>query len=92
MLVTTQVPVQRYKHPLKVSLKVGPAGYWCEIPQIILTLLTEESHKDVFNECPTGPNLDLLCIQLLNAAPFFRNYAKLYFDSKHLEKGLNRGW
>ena len=26
-----------------------------------------------------------------NAAPFRENYAKLYFDAKHLEKGLNRG-
>ena len=53
--------------------------------------LTEESHKDVFNECPTGPNLDLFCIQLLNAGPFCENYAKLRNDTNHLEKGLNRG-
>ena len=38
----------------------------------------------------TGPNLDLLCVQQSNAAPFCENYAKLYFDVKHLEKGLNR--
>ena len=42
--------------------------------------LTEESHKDVFNECPTGPNLDLFCIQLLNAGPFCENYANLRND------------
>ena len=37
----------------------------------------------------TGHILDLYCIQLLNAAPFSENYTKLYFDAKHLEKGLN---
>ena len=28
------------------------------------------------------------CIKKLNAVPFCKNYAKLYFDAKHLEKGL----
>ena len=40
----------------------------------------------------TGPNVDLLCLWQSDAAPFCENYAKLYFDVKHLEKGLNRGW
>ena len=40
----------------------------------------------------TGPNVDLLCVWQSDAAPFRENYAKLYFDVKHLEKGLNRGW
>ena len=40
---------------------------------------------------PAEHILDLYCVRLLNAAPFFENYAKLYFDAKHLEKGLNRG-
>ena len=39
-----------------------------------------------------GPNLDLFCVRQSNAVPFCENYAKLYFDAKHLEKGLNRGW
>ena len=39
----------------------------------------------------TGHMLDLNCIRLLNAAPICGNYAKLYFDIKHLEKGLYRG-
>ena len=39
-----------------------------------------------------GPNVDLLCICQSDTAPFCENYAKLYFDVKHLEKGLNRGW
>ena len=30
-------------------------------------------------------------LQLSNVAPSYKNYAKLYFDTKHLEKGLNRG-
>ena len=37
-------------------------------------------------------NLDLLCTWQLNTASFCENYAKLYFDAKHSEKGLNRGW
>ena len=40
----------------------------------------------------TGPNLDLLCIRQSYAAPFCENYAKLYFDGKHLQKGLNKRW
>ena len=24
--------------------------------------------------------------------PFCENYEKLYFDAKHLQKGLNKGW
>ena len=31
-----------------------------------------------------GHILDLYCVRLLNAAPFCENYAKLYFDAKHL--------
>ena len=38
-----------------------------------------------------GSNLDLLCIWQLNAALFCENYAKPYFDAKHLEKRLNKG-
>ena len=34
--------------------------------------------------------LDLSCAGQSNTAPFCKNYAKLYFDAKHLEKGLNR--
>ena len=37
-----------------------------------------------------GHILDLYCVRLSNTAPFCKNYAKLYFDAKHLEKGLNR--
>ena len=40
----------------------------------------------------TGPNLDLLCVQQLDAAPFYENCTKHYFAAKHLEKGLDRGW
>ena len=35
----------------------------------------------------TGQILDLYCVRLLNAAPFWKTYAKLYFDAK---EGLNR--
>ena len=36
-------------------------------------------------------NLDLSCVWQSDAASFFENYANLYFDVKHLQKGLNRG-
>ena len=39
-----------------------------------------------------GHNLDLSCVRQSDAAPFCKNYAKLYFEAKHLEKGLNSGW
>ena len=39
-----------------------------------------------------GPNLDFLCIWQSDTAPFCENYAKLYFNTNHLEKGLKSGW
>ena len=39
-----------------------------------------------------GPNLDLLCVWQSDDALFCENYAKLYFNAKHLEMGLNMGW
>ena len=38
----------------------------------------------------SGHSLDLFCVRPTNAASFCENYARLYFDAKHLEKGLNR--
>ena len=38
-----------------------------------------------------GYILDLSCVTLSNGTLFCENYAKLYFDVKHLEKGLIRG-
>ena len=52
--------------------------------------VVENSCSGNFTEHP-GPNVDLLCVRQSDAAPFCENYAKLYFDVKHLEKGLNRG-
>ena len=43
-------------------------------------------------DAPSGPNLDLLCVQQSGGAPIYQNYLMFYFDAKHLEKGLNRGW
>ena len=34
----------------------------------------------------TGHILDPYCIRLSNAGPLCKNYAKFYFDTKHLEK------
>ena len=33
-----------------------------------------------------GRILDLYCVWLLNASPFCKSYAKLYYDAKHLER------
>ena len=43
-------------------------------------------------EATLGPNLYFLCVQESGAATFCENYERLYFDAKHLEKGLNRVW
>ena len=43
------------------------------------------------NVTESGHILDLYFVRLSNSASFCENYAKLYFDAKHLEKGLNRG-
>ena len=37
-----------------------------------------------------GHILELYYVRLSNAGSFSENYAKLYFDAKHLETGLNR--
>ena len=42
-------------------------------------------------DAPSGLNLDLLCVQQLCTTSFCENFAKLYFDAKHLEKGLKNG-
>ena len=39
---------------------------------------------------PAEHVLDLYFVRQSNATPFCKYYAKLYFDPKHLEKGLNR--
>ena len=39
----------------------------------------------------SGPSLDILSVWQSDTDPFCENYAKLYFDAKHLEKRLNRG-
>ena len=57
----------------------------------LCTLLVQSYHQPCWN-APSGPKLDLLCVQQSGAALFFENYVKLYFDAKHLEKGLNRVW
>ena len=38
----------------------------------------------------SGYILDLYRVRLSNAVHFWKNYAKIYFDARHLEKGLNR--
>ena len=38
---------------------------------------------------PEGHILNLYRVRLLNVAPFCENYTKLYFDAKHLKRGLN---
>ena len=40
---------------------------------------------------PSGPNLDLICVQQSGAVSFCENYVKLYFEIKHFEMELNKG-
>ena len=70
-------------HLLQVSMD-GPNVNW--------PFLKSSNHHDEFNMTVLGLNLDLLCIQQSDAIPCCENYAKLYFDTKSLEKGLNRWW
>ena len=37
-----------------------------------------------------GPDLDLFWVWYSDTARFSKNYVKLYFDAKHIEKGLYR--
>ena len=75
------------KNLLQVMLnEVGGIKCPCFVNIISPTLKNCKSLKRL-----SGPNLDLLCIWQSDTAPFCENYAKLYFDAKHLEKGLNRG-
>ena len=60
---------------------------------IYLTCFSSEFFGDFeYGNGGSGPNLDLFCVRISNAAPFCEDYAKLYFDAKHLEKGLNWRW
>ena len=56
------------------------------ITSLSKTLLTTE-----WRLTEPGPNLDFLCVWQSDAASFCENYTKLYFDAKHVEKGLNKG-
>ena len=38
-----------------------------------------------------GPNLGISCIWQSDAALMYETHAKIYFDGKQLEKGLNKG-
>ena len=49
------------------------------------------SHPTILKFYLPGPNLDRLCARHSDANLFFRNYAELCFEVKHLEKVLNRG-
>ena len=39
----------------------------------------------------SGPNLDKDSVWILDPAPFYENYKKLYFDAKLLKSDVNRG-
>ena len=36
-------------------------------------------------DAPSGPNVNLLCVQQSGAASFCQTHAKLYFDAKHVK-------
>ena len=43
------------------------------------------------NPIKSGPDLDENNFRLLNPALLHESYAKLYFDAKHINMGLNKG-
>ena len=65
---------------------------FCFFPCFLATPQPTLGHYQADSLIHPGPNLDLFCIRQSNAAPFCENYAKLYFDAKHLNKRLNKGW
>ena len=82
-----------------IALMVSPSTNWrawtmaiCQMDSISFMQAATPVLAPTMLDAPSGPNLDLLCVQQSGAAPFCENYAKLYFDAKHLEKGLNREW
>ena len=81
-----------------IALMVSPSTNWrawpwqCHMDSISFMHAATPVLAASMLDASSGPNLDLLCVQQSGAAPFCENYAKLYFDVKHLEKGLNRSW
>ena len=68
--------------------------FYFEQQQLLLLYSSKQSNaklsnsKDYINAIgisENGPNLDLLCVRQSDAAPFCENYAKLYFDTKHVK-------
>ena len=64
----------------------------CQIDSISFIHAATPILAPVKLDAPSSSNLAFLCIEKLGSGPFGENYAKLYFDVKHLEKGLNKGW
>ena len=81
-----------------IALMVSPSTNWrawpwqCHMDSISFMHAATPVLAASMLDASSGPNLDLLCVQQSGAAPFCENYAKLYFDAKHLVKGLNRRW
>ena len=63
----------------------------CQMDSILFMHAATQVSAPTMLDAPSGSNLDLSCVQQLDASPFCKNYAKLYFDLKHLEKRWNRG-
>ena len=63
----------------------------CQMDSISFMQAATPVLASTMSDAPSGLNLDLFWVQQSGAASFCENYAKLYFDAKHLEKGLNWG-
>ena len=53
------------------------------------SLFLKADRKYFLLSITSGHILDLHCVGSSTASPFCMNYAKLYFDAKHLQKGWN---
>ena len=82
-----------------IALMVSPSTNWrawtmaiCQMDSISFMQAATPVLAPTMLDAPSGPNLDLLCVQQSGAAPFCEYYAKFYFDAKHSEKRPNMGW
>ena len=81
-------------HHDDAKIKIPPPPPPPPIPPAVCVISRILTKSIVFQKhfwTSLGDIVDLYCVLLSNAASFWENYAKLYFDSKHLEKGLNKG-
>ena len=71
--------------------------FFCSLPSELVCIIlgghTQCDFYQIFSDAMivfVSKILHMHCVQLLSTTPFCKNYAKLYFNAKHLKR-LNRG-